>query len=85
MFVLRSAGLLTCGGVHGVDGVAEAGAVLVVGGGRELRQRRVGGQRVGGVRGVAWAVQYRVNIVLYRVNSVLYRVNIITGGMLVGT
>ena len=57
MFVLRNALLLTCGGVHGVHGVAEAGAVLVVGGGRELRQRRVGGQRVGGVRGVAWAVQ----------------------------
>ena len=40
MFVLRSALLLTCGGVHGVHGVAEAGAVLVVRGRGQLTNQR---------------------------------------------
>ena len=40
MFVLRTAGLLTCGGVHGVHGVPEAGAVLVVRGRGQLTNQR---------------------------------------------
>ena len=40
MFVLRNAGLLTCGGVHGVHGVPEAGAVLVVRGRGQLTNQR---------------------------------------------